>query len=376
MRVLTVVGARPNFMKAAPIIKEIALRDPPIEQMLVHTGQHYDEAMSQVFFTELGLPRPDVNLNVGSGSHAQQTALVMSRIEPILIDYGPDLVVVVGDVNSTLASALTTKKIGMRVAHVEAGLRSLDLTMPEEINRLCIDAISDVLFTTDRIANTNLIRENVPKSRIHFVGNVMIDSLLAHRVSAAGRRYCEKLNLSPGGYGVLTLHRPSNVDDSARFSEVLIALSEVAARLPIVFPVHPRTRKKVEEMGLAATSGAASSGVGMRLVEPLGYIDFLSLNIDARLVLTDSGGLQEETTVLGIPCVTLRDNTERPITISEGTNHLGGTRRETILAAVESALAAVPGQARIPEKWDGRAAARIADVISTMGVHKRNGTSK
>jgi UDP-N-acetylglucosamine 2-epimerase (non-hydrolysing) len=367
MRVLSVVGARPNFMKVAPVMRALAAVDAGITQMLVHTGQHYDAKMNDVFFEDLGMPWPDVNLDVGSGTHAQQTAMVMSRIEPVLINFAPDLVLVVGDVNSTLAAALTAKKLGMTVAHVEAGLRSFDMTMPEEINRLCTDAIADILFTTDRIADTNLAREGVSLDRIHFVGNVLIDSLLAHRTVAAGRRYGEEIGLRPGAYGVLTLHRPSNVDEPERLREIFGALSEIAAGLPILFPMHPRTRKRVEKLGLRDIAATPSPSGGIYLTEPLGYVDFLSLTMHARLVLTDSGGLQEETTILNIPCVTLRENTERPITITEGTNRLGGTKRDSILSAVAEAMNMPSTQRRVPEKWDGRAASRIANTLATMG---------
>jgi UDP-N-acetylglucosamine 2-epimerase (non-hydrolysing) len=365
MRVLSVVGARPNFMKVAPVVRALDRQYPDVVQMLVHTGQHYDAKMSEIFFRELGMPQPDVNLDVGSGTHAQQTAVVMSRIEPVLADFGPDIVLVVGDVNSTLAATLVAKKLDMKVAHIEAGLRSFDMSMPEEINRICTDAIADLLFTTDRIANANLAREGVAPDRIHFVGNVMIDSLLAHRAAAAGRRYREELGLGAAGYAVLTLHRPANVDEPGKLRDILGALSEIARDLPILFPVHPRTRKRVNEWGLQHLLGSPSVFGGIHLLEPLGYIDFLSLTMFARLVLTDSGGLQEETTILGIPCVTLRDNTERPITILEGTNRLGGTARATILAAAAEALG-MNAQARMPEKWDGQAATRIADIIASI----------
>lgn len=366
MRILSVVGARPNFMKVAPVMHAIAGHHPDIAQTLVHTGQHYDVQMSDVFFRELGMPQPDINLDVGSGSHAQQTAMVMARIEPVLEQVRPDLVLVVGDVNSTLAAALVARKLGMRVAHIEAGLRSRDMAMPEEINRLCTDAISDFLFTTDTIADANLTREGVAAERIHFVGNVMIDSLHAHRAAASDRCYAHRLGFAARGYAVLTLHRPSNVDEPATLREIFGALSDIARDLPIVFPVHPRTRKRVAELRMENSFGHASARGGIHFTEPLGYIDFLSLTMDARLVLTDSGGLQEETTILGVPCVTLRENTERPITISDGTNHLGGTQRTTILAAAEKALTMDLASAHIPPKWDGQAAARIAAWVGTL----------
>ncbi len=363
MKILSVVGARPNFMKAAPIIKALRARGDGISHHLVHTGQHYDAGMSGAFFDALKMPDPDINLGVGSGSHAEQTARVMMAIEPVLMDVRPDLVLVVGDVNSTLACALTAKKLGIRVGHVEAGLRSFDMTMPEEINRLCTDAISDDLFTTDRLANANLEREGVAAEKIHFVGNVMIDSLLAHRDAARQLRARETFGLAEQGYGVLTLHRPSNVEDRDRLAAMLDAILEGVDGLPVVFPMHPRTRARIEQFGLADRLAGTPREGGLIAAEPLGYLEFLSLNADARLVLTDSGGIQEETTILGVPCVTLRENTERPITIEDGTNRLGGTRRGGILAAVADALGGPRRAERRPEKWDGRAAERIVDVI-------------
>jgi UDP-N-acetylglucosamine 2-epimerase (non-hydrolysing) len=368
MRILALVGARPNLMKVAPILRALRRHGGSFRVLLVHTGQHYDELMSGSFFQALEMPAPDVNLAVGSGSHAQQTALVMMRLEPVLIDFAPDLVMVVGDVNSTLAGALTAKKLGIRVAHVEAGLRSFDMSMPEEINRVCTDAIADDLFTTDRMADANLLREGVAAERIHFVGNVMIDSLIAHRELAASGRYFAQLGLQARRYATLTLHRPANVEAREKFAEILDALSEVAAELPILFPIHPRTRQRVEEFGFQRFFGREPGGAHIYLTEPLGYLEFLNLNIHAQLVLTDSGGLQEETTILGVPCVTLRENTEWPITITEGTNRLGGTSRRSILAAVEAALDQPLGAVRCPEKWDGKASDRIADIISQASV--------
>ncbi len=360
-----VAGARPNFMKVAPIIKCMAADPGAFEPLLVHTGQHYDERMSGSFFGDLDIPPPDFNLDVGSGSHAEQTAAVMTRIEPVLSETEPDLVIVVGDVNSTVASALTAKKLGLKVAHVEAGLRSRDMSMPEEINRLCTDAISDLLFTTDRGAGENLRREGVQASRIHFVGNVMIDSLMARLPQAEARDQAAELGLAPGRYGVLTLHRPSNVDDPEKLGEILDAISDAMGELPVIFPVHPRTRSRIDAFGLGGRFAGSIGRPGIFLTAPLGYVEFLSLNRQARLVLTDSGGLQEETTILGVGCVTLRENTERPITLKEGTNVLAGTSRAGILSAVASALARDPSKAQRPEKWDGRAAERIIDVLRT-----------
>jgi len=356
MRILSVVGARPNFMKVAPIVRAFARHTHPFESVLVHTGQHYDAKMSDSFFRDLGMPHPDFNLEVGSGSHAAQTAAVMTRIEPVLQQVAPDVVLVVGDVNSTLAATITAKKLNMRVAHVEAGLRSFDMTMPEEINRLCTDVIADDLFTTDRLADENLRREGVAEARIHFVGNVMIDSLMASLPQARKLQAAAALGLDPRGYAVLTLHRPSNVDDAGKLAEILDAIL-AGTDLPIVFPAHPRTVERLNSLPAARTPQ-------LRIVEPLGYLEFQSLVDQARIVLTDSGGLQEETTVLGVPCVTLRENTERPITIEEGTNHLAGTSRNGILAAMEAALAKDAGAPKVPELWDGRTAERIAETIA------------
>jgi UDP-N-acetylglucosamine 2-epimerase (non-hydrolysing) len=367
MRILSVVGARPNFMKVAPIVRALARRPDRFEHVLVHTGQHYDEKMSGSFFADLEIPEPDFNLAVGSGSHAEQTAAVMVKIEPVLREVKPDVVIVVGDVNSTLAAALTAKKLNQTVAHVEAGLRSGDWAMPEEINRLATDAISDLLFTTDRGASEQLRREGVDERRIHFVGNVMIDSLMHKLPEAQSRAYHRDLGLQPGGYGVLTLHRPSNVDSSERLGEILEAILDAAPDLPIVFPIHPRTRARLAELDLASRVTARPGEPGLFLTEPLAYTEFLSLNRTARVVLTDSGGLQEETTALGVPCVTLRDNTERPITVEQGTNHMGGTRRAGIQAAIAAALAMRAGEARRPEFWDGHASDRIAEVLARLG---------
>jgi len=324
MRILVVAGARPNFMKIAPLMRAFQQYKDRVWLQLVHTGQHYDDAMSGSFFRDLGMPEPDVNLEVGPGSHAQQTATIMQRLEPVLLEFAPQLVIVVGDVNSTLAAALTAKKLEIRVAHVEAGLRSFDMTMPEEINRLCTDAIADDLFTTDRFADANLVRQGVPADHIYFVGNVMIDSLLACRDIAASVAYYERLGLEPRKYATLTLHRPSNVESSGKFIEVLGALAEVATNIPIIFPVHPRTRQRIIDFGLQRFFVDQPGRSGIWMTNPLGYVEFLSLNASARLALTDSGGIQEETTILAVPCVTLRESTERPITITDGTK-LGGT---------------------------------------------------
>lgn len=359
MRVLSVVGARPNFMKVAPIIRAMQRHAHPFESVLVHTGQHYDARMSDSFFTDLQMPEPDYNLGVGSGSHAAQTAAVMVGIEPVLQEVAPDVVLVVGDVNSTLAATITAKKLHLRVVHVEAGLRSFDMAMPEEINRLCTDVIADDLFTTDRMASENLKREGVADARIHFVGNVMIDSLMASLPAARKLRQAEALGFTPKGYAVLTLHRPSNVDDPAVLDRIMGAILDSTGDLPIVFPAHPRTAAKLKALPRLQGAGAER----LRTVEPMGYLEFQSLISEAGLVLTDSGGLQEETTVLGVPCVTLRENTERPITIEQGTNRLAGVSREGILAATAAALADSGQTARIPELWDGKTAERIVETL-------------
>ena len=362
IKVLNIAGARPNFMKVAPIYAEMKRRRAEFAPMIVHTGQHYDAAMSDAFFEDLGMPKPDIHLGVGSGSHAVQTANVMTGFEPVVVREKPDWVLVVGDVNSTIACALVCAKLGIRVAHVEAGLRSRDRSMPEEINRILTDSISDLLFTTSQDADENLRSEGVPAERIRFVGNVMIDSLVEHLKIADGSGIREDLGIERDGYAVLTLHRPSNVDDRSVFSGILEALLAIAARLPIVFPVHPRTRAKIEEFGF----GDQIANSGIRLINPLGYLDFMRLYSGARIVLTDSGGLQEETTVLGIPCLTLRHNTERPITIEMGTNVLVGTETDKIKQAAFDVLDSGTSEKeiKIPPLWDGKAAGRICDELS------------
>ena len=360
--VLCVVGARPNFMKIAPILRALAAHTPPLPALLLHTGQHYDQGMSEQLFEDLGLPRPDINLEVGSASHALQTAEVMRRFEPALDAHRPACVVVVGDVNSTLACALVAVKKGVPVVHVEAGLRSFDRSMPEEINRVLTDQIADRLYTTERSATANLVREGVAAERVAFVGNVMIDSLLAHRAwarSAAQTLQAHGLDPAllthPGGYGVVTLHRPSNVDAAARLRAILSVLAEVAGRLPLVFALHPRTRANIDRFGL----GGLIDPLRMAVLPPQGYLEMLGLMAKSSLVLTDSGGLQEETTALGVPCLTLRSNTERPITVEQGTNTLVGTDRAAILAGVAEIQAGQGKRGRIPELWDGHAAERI-----------------
>jgi UDP-N-acetylglucosamine 2-epimerase (non-hydrolysing) len=361
LRVLLIAGARPNFMKVAPIYAEMKRRAAEFEAKIVHTGQHYDASMSDAFFDDLGMPKPDIDLGVGSASHAVQTAKIMMAFEPVVLDEKPDWVLVVGDVNSTIACALVCAKLGIKVAHVEAGLRSRDRSMPEEINRILTDAISDLLFTTSQAADENLGNEGVSVEKIHFVGNVMIDSLLEHLKLAERSTVRQDLGINGTDYAVLTLHRPSNVDDRQTFSGILDALIAIAEKLPIIFPVHPRTKAKIEEFGFAHTIAESN----IQLIEPLGYLDFMRLYSGARLVLTDSGGLQEETTVLGIPCLTLRHNTERPITIEMGTNVLVGTDPEKIKLAADEALNRHGNsETKIPPLWDGKAAVRICDVLS------------
>lgn len=361
LKVINVVGARPNFMKVAPIVAAMKRRPAIFEPLVVHTGQHYDAAMSDSFFRDLELPEPDVHLGVGSGSHAAQTAAVMERFEPVVLREKPDWVLVVGDVNSTIACALVCVKLGVKVAHVEAGLRSRDRTMPEEINRLLTDQIADLLFTPSPDADENLVAEGIPRERIRFVGNVMIDSLQKSLRVARSLPTREQLGLSDINYALLTLHRPSNVDLRDSFERILAALEAIAAKLPIVFPVHPRTRKTISELGL---SERVDSIKELRTVEPLGYLDFLNLSSNARLVLTDSGGIQEETTALGIPCLTLRENTERPITVEMGTNIVVGTDTAKIIAAATRALNnSETTDLPQPPLWDGHTSERILDAL-------------
>ena len=360
MKVINVCGARPNFMKIAPLMRAYGDHDA-IEPILVHTGQHYDEKMSRLFFEELQIPRPDLNLEVGSGSHAQQTAEIMKRFEPLVVERTPDMVLVVGDVNSTIACALVAAKLGVAVAHVEAGLRSFDPSMPEEINRVLTDRISDLLFVSEPSGLENLKREGVDPGKVHFVGNVMIDTLRFNRGKADQSNILDELGLSAGQYVVVTLHRPSNVDDPAVFSRILDALEQVQADLPVVFPMHPRTRSNIDKMGFAARVGAMGQ---LRILEPLGYLEFLKLLSEAAAVLTDSGGIQEETTILQTPCLTVRENTERPVTIEQGTNQLVGTDPERIIAAYRSVRGRPLVEGPTPEKWDGQAAGRIAEVLA------------
>jgi len=314
------------------------------------------------------MPKPDIDLEVGSGSHAEQTAKIMVAFEKVCLEHKPDLVIVVGDVNSTMACTITAKKLGIKVAHVEAGLRSRDMTMPEEINRLCTDVLCDYLFTTDHFADENLRAEGLPAEKIHFVGNVMIDTLVKHREMAAALDLCSKMGLQPGGYATMTLHRPGNVDDPKILAGLLEALATIAKELPIIFPIHPRTKKMAVQFGLGHHLNSGDKIEGIWCTEPLGYLEFLHLNMNARLVLTDSGGLQEETTVLGVPCITIRPNTERPITCTEGTNVLVGNDPQKVLDAANSILYGPALNGRVPEKWDGRAAERIVETLVNDAV--------
>jgi UDP-N-acetylglucosamine 2-epimerase (non-hydrolysing) len=409
MKILTVVGARPNFMKAAPIIAAINARNErlvagyagrpdaqveTIRHILVHTGQHYDELMSGSFFNDLNLPKPDIHLGVGSGSHATQTAEIMKKFEEVLLGEKPDIVVVVGDVNSTLACALVTSKISFDsdasrpvIAHVEAGLRSFDWSMPEEVNRILTDHLSDLLFVTEESGLQNLRNEGVSADRIHFVGNTMIDSLLRFKEKAEASTILEKLGFLGQGrkngeassstrYALLTLHRASNVDNRNVFLNIMAGLEELATDCPVVFPVHPRTRRRITEFGFEFNLGkgtgkhkANEQGPGMIVTEPLGYLDFLCLMKHASLVVTDSGGIQEETTILGIPCVTVRENTERPVTVECGTNTIAGTKTDAIKNAIRRQLGGNRGNG-VPKNWDGRAGERIIDVLARRHCEK------
>jgi len=354
IQISAIVGARPNFVKMASILEEAGRRSA-FQCRLIHTGQHYSPEMSAAFFDELGIPAPDVNLEIGSGSHTAQTAGVMLRLETELNERRPDLVLVVGDVNSTMAAALVASKLGIPVAHVEAGLRSFDRRMPEETNRLVTDVLSDYLFASEPSGVRNLLNEGIPQERIFLAGNVMIDTLMRFRDKAAQTGVIERLGLQSGDYAVATLHRPSNVDGVEHLACMVSMLAELSRHLPVVFPVHPRTRERMERAGLTVS--------GLILTEPLGYLEFLRLISEARLVLTDSGGIQEETTILQVACLTMRENTERPITIEQGTNRLVGTDPQKILRAALATLDAPPRSLAPPELWDGRASGRILDIL-------------
>ena len=359
IRILNVVGARPNFMKIAPLMSAYR-RNEAIEPLLIHTGQHYDENMSRLFFHDLGIPEPDFNLEVGSGSHAVQTAEIMKSFEPVVLRSRPDAVLVVGDVNGTIACGLVAVKLGVPLIHVEAGLRSGDRTMPEEINRVLTDAISDLLFCTEQSGVDNLAREGIGAEKVFLVGNLMVDSLLNHRERCQASSILETLKLKPREYAVLTLHRPSNVDDRDVLTGILNALVEIHADMSIVLPLHPRLRKSLADFGLNQRLAGMNR---LRVTDPLGYLDFLRLMSEAGIVLTDSGGIQEETTILQVPCLTLRENTERPVTLDVGTNRLAGTGTESILTAFRSMFSnRVAGG--VPPFWDGQAAGRIVAILA------------
>lgn len=361
VKIIHVVGARPNFIKVASILRACR-KAPEIESVLVHTGQHYTENMSKTFFEELDILAPHVNLGVGPVSQAQQTAKIMKRFEPVVLEYAPDAVLVVGDVNSTVACALVASKLGVKTIHVEAGLRSFDRTMPEEINRVLTDAISDILFVTEPSGLINLKSEGINGAKVHFVGNVMIDTLEFYREKASGSHILDDLNLRAGEYAVVTLHRPGNVEYRKALRKILDALAEIQKEIKLVFPAHPRTLKNLISSGLMQRPEDLPN---MLIIEPLGYLDFLKLMSEAKLVITDSGGIQEETTILGIPCLTVRENTERPVTISEGTNRLVGTETQRIIEGYKQSLNTTKETVR-PRLWDGKAAERIVQVILNL----------
>lgn len=360
VKVINVVGARPNFMKIAPLM-EAYQSNPRFEPLLLHTGQHYDAKMSDLFFDELGIPKPDINLGVGSGSHAKVVAQIMVDFEKVVLEQKPHAVVVVGDVNSTIACGLVAVKLGVKLLHIEAGLRSFDRTMPEEINRVLVDSISDMLFCTEQSGIDNLKREGINGDRTYMVGNLMIDTLLKNREKAQASQILTQLELSERGFAVLTLHRPSNVDDPEVFKRLVDAMETIQRDLPIVFPVHPRTRAKLAETELGKRVAAMGN---VRMIDPLGYLDFLKLTASAKVVLTDSGGIQEETTILGVPCLTIRENTERPITCDMGSNQLVGTDTQKIVAAFKALQSGQAKQPATPPLWDGKAAGRILNIMS------------
>jgi UDP-N-acetylglucosamine 2-epimerase (non-hydrolysing) len=363
MKIINIVGARPNFMKIAPLMAEYR-KYPDIEPLLVHTGQHYDEKMSDLFFRELGIPQPDINLEVGSASHAVQTGEIMKAFEPVVLKYKPDAVLVVGDVNSTIACGLVAVKLGVKLAHVEAGLRSFDRTMPEEINRVLTDSISDLLFCTEQSGIDNLLNEGISKEKMHLVGHVMIDTLLHHIERAKQSTIINDLRaqgaLNGDGFAVLTLHRPSNVDDPVVFSRILEALEVIQQDMPILFPIHPRTRKNMINLGL---NKRMDNMLNLHLMDPIGYLDFLKLQSSATIVLTDSGGIQEETTILKVPCITLRENTERPVTVEIGSNQIVGTDTQRIINAYHNAINGNWRKPQVPPLWDGHAAERIVHIL-------------
>ena len=371
IKIICVCGARPNFVKIAPLMHTFK-EHGGFHTLLVHTGQHYDENMSKLFFDDLCIPRPDINLEVGSGTNAFQTAEIMKRFEPVVLDFEPDYVLVVGDVNSTIACGLVAVKLGVKLIHVEAGLRSFDRTMPEEINRVLTDAISDLLFVTEQSGVDNLKKEGIDPKKIHFVGNVMIDTLLASRRMAQRSDVLARLGLSPKEYGVVTLHRPSNVDDTDKFEQIVAAFEEIQKETKLVFPVHPRTRDNIKG---SEFEGRLEAMKNLLLLNPLGYLDFLCLLSNAAFVLTDSGGIQEETTILNIPCMTVRKNTERPVTITEGTNRLVEITSEGIVEGyrrIKKAGENTSGGRCTPKLWDGKAAQRIVRIIAQASSEPSN----
>jgi len=360
MKLIAVAGARPNFIKIASLASELGSHSKSVHWKLVHTGQHYDEKMSDLFFRQLEIPEPDINLEVGSASHAVQTAEIMKRFENVVLEHKPDVVLVVGDVNSTIACGLVAVKLGVKLAHVEAGLRSFDRSMPEEVNRVLTDSISDLLFCTEQSGVDNLLREGIPQEKIFLVGNVMIDTLLKNKVKADDSNILNQFNLNGNDFAVITLHRPSNVDDVIVFKRILDSLEIIQNDMPVIFPVHPRTRRNLYSMSLGNMIDAMT---GLRLLDPLGYLDFLRLMSSAKIVLTDSGGIQEETTILEIPCLTLRENTERPITVEVGSNRVVGTKTEKIIEAYTQVRDEGLRESQIPPLWDGRAAERIVRIL-------------
>jgi UDP-N-acetylglucosamine 2-epimerase (non-hydrolysing) len=364
-RILVIAGARPNFMKVAPLLREFKRHRARFNVKLVHTGQHYDFKMSDVFFRDLGIPKPNIYLGVGSGSHAVQTAKLMVAFEKILIQEKPDWIIVVGDVNSTLACSLVASKMGVKVAHVEAGLRSFDRSMPEEINRIVTDSLSDALFVSEPSGSANLKKEGVAASKIFFVGNVMIDTLLYQMPKIDKSLILQKLNLKPKEYAILTLHRPSNVDARYALIEIYKILQETSEKIKVVYAIHPRTRKMVSAHGLDEQFNGLKN---VMLIEPLGYIDFIKLVKHSRFALTDSGGIQEETTVLNVPCLTMRENTERPVTITEGTNILVGRNHRKIVRCTHQIIADKFKQGKAPKLWDGKAAQRIVDIFDNLSA--------
>ncbi len=366
MKVILVVGARPNYMKVAPVYFEL-VKDSYFEPILVHTGQHYDNKLSNVFFDELGLPKPDRYLGVGSGNHGEQTAKIMMEFEKVLFEEKPDLVMVAGDVNSTAACAIDAVKLHIPVAHLEAGLRSFDRRMPEEINRIITDVIADILLTPSLDGNRNLQKEGIPDKKIFLVGNAMIDSLRKYEKIADNSHILEKLNLTPRGYGLITLHRPRNVDIKENFEKIISTFEYIDKKLPLVFPIHPRSLKQIQIFGLNKRFEQMKN---FQLISPVGYLDFLKLQKNAKLVMTDSGGIQEETTVLGVPCLTIRENTERPITITKGTNILVGLSTERIISETDKILVGNYKEGKIPQYWDGKTAGRVKEVFKTFFVKK------